>query len=104
MALWESNPEVQGSLRLIVAECRREITSTEGFHDWERQAVPHLNYILAFSLQLKESTETSVRVAECTKLFSRDCLEGAAEHLSPLPVGGLSVPSELPNKGVHRGS
>jgi hypothetical protein len=39
------------------------ITLAEGLHDWGRQAVPLLNYILAFTLQLTESTE-NLGVAE----------------------------------------
>jgi hypothetical protein len=33
------------------------ITSSEGLHNWGRQAVPLLSYTLAFALQLRKSTE-----------------------------------------------
>jgi hypothetical protein len=57
MALWGLNPEVLWSLWLMASATWGEITSAEVLHDWGRRAVPLLNYTLAFSLQLRRSTE-----------------------------------------------
>jgi hypothetical protein len=52
MDIWELNPEGLGSLWLIAfAICGEDfvgIILVEGFHDWSRQAVPRLNYTLAW--------------------------------------------------------
>jgi hypothetical protein len=57
MGVWELNKEGLGSLWLMASATWGEITLTEGLHDWGRRAVPLLNYILAFALQLRKSTE-----------------------------------------------
>jgi hypothetical protein len=57
MALWGLNTELLGSLWLMASATWGENHSVEGLHDWGRQAVPLLNYTLAFSLQLRKSTE-----------------------------------------------
>jgi hypothetical protein len=67
-----------------------EIISIEGLHDWERRAVPLLNYSLAFALQLRKSTEN---LSQCHRVFGdyslrrhgfhfRDSLGWPAEHQS----------------------
>jgi hypothetical protein len=62
MAFWKLAPEVLGSLWLMASATLEGITLAEGLHDWGRQAIPLLNYTLAFALQLRKSINTSVRV------------------------------------------
>jgi hypothetical protein len=57
MALWGLNPEVLWSLWLMASATWGKITSAEGLNDWGKRAVPLLNYTLAFTLQLRKSTE-----------------------------------------------
>jgi hypothetical protein len=78
-----------------------EITSAEGLHDWGRQAVPLLNYILEFALQLRKSTEN---LSQCSRVdgdysfrrLGRLFMDTSAGllNISPprLPVGDFSQP------------
>jgi hypothetical protein len=57
-------PREMGSLWLRAsATLEGGIILAEGLHDWGMRAVPLFSYTLAFALQLRKSTETSVRVA-----------------------------------------
>jgi hypothetical protein len=75
---------------------RGEITSAEGLHDWGRRAVLLLNYTLAFSLQLRKSTENlsqgSRVVGDCSLRCPsrpfRDSLGWPAEHQTTLVTRG----------------
>jgi hypothetical protein len=67
-----------------------QITSAEGLNDWRGRAVPLLKYILAFALELRESTENLSQgrrivgdywLRRLGRLF-RDSLGWPAEHQS----------------------
>jgi hypothetical protein len=59
------NPQRLGYLLLEASATGKGkgVIFAEGLRNWDRPAVPILNYILAFALQLRKSPE-KVRVAE----------------------------------------
>jgi hypothetical protein len=90
---WELNPEVLGSLLLMASG--GEIILAESRHDLGRRAVSLLNYILAFALQLRKSTENLSQGSRCADLavFLGTASAGLLNVSPPrLPVGDFSQP------------
>jgi hypothetical protein len=96
MALKGLNPEVFGSLWLMTSATWGEITSAEGLHDWGRRAVPLLNYTLAFSLQLRKSTENLSQGSRVVGDYS-------SRRLSCLFMDIFGWPAEHQSTSANRG-
>jgi hypothetical protein len=97
VAVWELSPEVLGSLCLMASATQGEITSAEGLRDWGRRPVPHLNYTLAFALQLRKCTENLSHGSRVVGDYS-------FRWLGCLFMEGHDWPAEYQSTSVTRGS